>query len=51
MSIIRNKKSDIAAIYERNADMLFRLALSYLQCSADAQDAVQDVFAAYLKNP
>ena len=49
MSIIRNTKADIAAIYERNADTLFRLALSYLQCSADAQDAVQDVFALYLK--
>ncbi len=51
MSIIRNTKADITAIYERNADTLFRLALSYLQCSADAQDAVQDVFAVYLKNP
>lgn len=51
MGIIRRRNADVAAVYERNADMLFRLALSYLQCSADAQDAVQDVFAVYLKKP
>ncbi len=51
MSIIKKRKADLTAMYERNADMLFRLALSYLQCSADAQDAVQDVFAAYLNDP
>ncbi len=51
MSIIKKRKADLTALYERNADMLFRLALSYLQCSADAQDAVQDVFAAYLNDP
>ncbi len=51
MGIIRTRNADISAVYERNADMLFRLALSYLQCSADAQDAVQDVFVAYMKQP
>lgn len=36
-------------VYERYADMLYRLALSYLNSSSDAEDVLQDVFLRYLK--
>lgn len=44
MHLSRRRESDLAGLYDRYADMLFRLALSYLRCAEDAQDAVQDVF-------
>ncbi len=34
--------------YANYADMLYRLALTYMQNSDDAQDAVQDVFLKYM---
>jgi len=40
-------KNDIERVYNMHADMLYRLALSYLQNSEDAMDAVQDVFVKY----
>jgi len=45
---VSQQKPDIAAAYDRHADMLYRLALSHLQNTDDAQDAVHDVFAKYM---
>lgn len=42
------REAEIAAVYDRNADMLYRVAMSYLNNSEDAQDAVQDTFARYI---
>lgn len=50
MADILSLKNDIAAVYEAHADMLYRLALSYLQNTEDAQDAVQDVFVKYVSS-
>ncbi len=36
--------------YDRYADMLYRLALSHLQHTNDAMDAVQDVFVKYAEH-
>ncbi|MBQ8830704.1 MAG: RNA polymerase sigma factor [Oscillospiraceae bacterium] len=47
MADIISLKNDIEAVYDMHADMLYRLALSYLQNNEDAQDAVQDVFIKY----
>ncbi len=44
MSLLHHRELDLAVIYDRYADMLYRLALSYLRCDEDARDAVQDVF-------
>lgn len=49
MGVFRYRNTELAAVYEKNADMLFRIALTYLQSSNDAQDAVHDVFIKYLK--
>ena len=49
MRIVRLRKNDISAVYELYSDMLYRLALSHLQNSEDAMDAVQDVFLKYMK--
>ena len=40
--------TEIAAAYDRNADTLYRVALSHLQNREDAEDAVQDAFAKYI---
>lgn len=42
------RKADFEVVYDRYADMLYRLALSHLQRREDAEDAVQEVFAKYL---
>lgn len=42
---------NIFSIYDKYADMLYRIALSHLQRDHDAQDAVHDVFEKYLKSP
>ena len=47
MADIISLKNDIEAVYDMYADMLYRLSLSYLQNTEDAQDAVQDVFVKY----
>ncbi len=39
--------TDFEAAYDRYADMLYRIALSDLGNSHDAEDAVQDTFVAY----
>ena len=51
MADIISLKNDIEAVYDMYADMLYRLALSYLQNTEDAQDAVQDVFIKYTTSP
>ena len=48
MSLFERRKPDISTAYDRYADQLYRLSLSYLQNREDAQDAVQDVFSRYL---
>ena len=45
--MLQDKKEDFDYAYARYADMLYRLALSYLNCREDAQDAVHDVFMKY----
>lgn len=46
--MLQDKKEDFDYAYARYADMIYRLALSYLNCREDAQDAVHDVFIKYL---
>jgi len=43
-----SREAMIAAAYDRHADMMYRLALSHLQNSEDAADAVQDVFVKFI---
>ena len=45
--MLQDKEEEFNCIYSRYADMLYRLALSYLNCNQDAQDAVHDVFIKY----
>lgn len=45
----QNQRKDFDTVYDQYADMLYRVALSYLNCKEDAQDAVHDVFIKYLK--
>ncbi len=47
MGLFRQRRGDIAAAYEQYADLLYRVALSYLHSDSDAQDAVHDVFLKY----
>lgn len=37
-------RRDIAAIFQRNVDAVYRLCYSYLKSAADAEDATQSVF-------
>ncbi len=39
---------NLADVYDRYADMLYRLALAHLGTREDAEDAVHDVFAKYI---
>ena len=48
MILSRKNQNDLAAAYDRYADMLYRLALSHTQSREDAEDAVQDVFTKYI---
>lgn len=41
-------RQDMAQVYDRHADALYRLALAQLQSREDAEDAVQETFAKYL---
>jgi RNA polymerase sigma-70 factor (ECF subfamily) len=40
---------DIAAAFERHADMLYRVCITYMRGAADAEDAVQDTFMRLIK--
>lgn len=44
----RENKATLAEVYDKYADMLYRLALSHTQSREDAEDAVQDVFTKYI---
>ncbi len=48
MSTFGLHKNDVAVAYDEYADMLYRLALTHLQNTEDAADAVQDVFVKYM---
>ena len=47
MTPFRSKEQEFETIYELYADMLYRLALSYMKQKEDAEDIVQDVFTKY----
>lgn len=49
MGLLEHQRAAIAAAYDKYADLLYRVALSYLQHPEDASDVVQDVFAKYMK--
>lgn len=45
------KNNDCEEIYNRLADTIYRMALVILKNTADAEDAVSEVFLRYLKKP
>lgn len=47
MNPFRDKTYVLETAYEYNADMLYRLALSYMKNKEDAEDVIQDVFTKY----
>ncbi len=47
MTPFRNKEQEFETAYELYADMLYRLALSYMRQKEDAEDIVQEVFTKY----
>lgn len=51
MAVFCGKEEQFASAYKRNADMLYRIALSYLSRSHDAEDACQEAFAKYIASP
>lgn len=48
MSLFQKNEQVFETVYNNYADMLYRLALSYLNHREDAQDVVQDVFTKYM---
>lgn len=48
MSIFSHSKTDIAAVYDKYANFLYRIALTHVRSEDDAQDIIQDVFAKYI---
>lgn len=48
MGVLHRQDPDIAEVYDRYSDMLFRIALGQLQNKHDAEDAVQDVYLKYI---
>lgn len=48
MSIFNRQKPNIETVYEKYADILYRVALAHVTSDADAQDVVQDVFVKYM---
>ncbi len=51
MSMLNRKTPDFDSVYNTYADLLYRVALAKLCSSADAEDAVQDVFLKYMTRP
>ncbi len=49
MSSFKAEKNSIEQIYEKYADLLYRLALVNLGSESDAEDAVHDCFMKYLE--
>lgn len=48
MVLSKKSREALTKAYDKHADTLYRLALSYLQISDDAWDAVHDVFVKYI---
>ncbi len=48
MGLFHKNEQLFETVYSNYADMLYRLALSYLNHREDAQDVVQDVFTKYM---
>ncbi len=48
MQMFKNEQKKFEACYEKYADMLYRIALSYLKNADDAEDAVHDTFVKYI---
>ena len=48
MILSQDSRTTFAAVYDRYADMLYRLAFSHTQRREDAEDAVHDVFTKYI---
>lgn len=48
MGLFQKNEQAFETVYSNYADMLYRLALSYLNHREDAQDVVQDVFTKYM---
>ncbi len=48
MALFYNNEQYFETVYSIHADMVYRLALSYLNHIEDAQDVVQDVFTKYM---
>ena len=48
MAIFLNNEQLFETVYSNYADMVYRLALSYLNHKEDAEDVVQDVFTKYM---
>ena len=48
MSILQKRKTDFEDTYNKYADMLFRLSLSYVRHKEDAEDIVQEAFISYI---
>ena len=49
MTSFLKKETDLGSLYEKYADMMFRVALANTGNKEDAEDAVQEVFAKYLE--
>ena len=48
MNPFQHKGKDFEIAYSKYADMLYRLAFSYMTHKEDAEDIVQDVFTKYM---
>lgn len=51
MGFSHQAQNQLEKTYQRYADMLYRIALSYTGRREDAEDAVHDVFIKYLEKP
>ena len=49
--MLKKTSFDVADIYERRADMLYRIALGILVSPQDAEDAVAEAFASFVSKP
>lgn len=49
MKKVKQQSVEINKVYEKYADLLYRIALSNLQSEQDAQDVLQDVFEKYMR--
>ncbi|MBR4027857.1 MAG: RNA polymerase sigma factor [Lachnospiraceae bacterium] len=48
MNLFQGSRQEFEIAYSTYADMLYRLALSYMNHKEDAEDVVQDVFTKYM---